>query len=118
MSKQEYIERVLVFPENEERIKEVSEIYETDVNGLIAKIISYADNENFIDDERRAFSYNEILKASQKYDTDFKKLNIIPIIDAYDNDLIVYIIDEQKWAKYNLSDEVLFKKRESLEDVL
>ena len=43
---------------------------------------------------------------------------MIPFIDAYDNDLIVYVITEDIWAKYSLSDEILFKKRDSIEKVL
>lgn len=64
------------------------------------------------------FSYNEILNASKEYSKDFKALGIIPFIDAYDNDLIVYVILENVWAKFNMSDDIIFKKKDSLEKIL
>lgn len=118
MTKQEYLERVKQYPENAERVKLISDIYGTEINGIIAKIVSFSDNADFIDEERRAFSFKEILNASKEYEKDFKALGIIPVIDAYDNELIVYIIAEKTWAKYSLSDEVIFKKRDSLEKLL
>ena len=118
MNKQEYLEKVLQCPENKERLKTISELYGTAISGVAANIISYADNADFIDDERRAFSYKEIINASKEYDRDFKAMGLIPVIDAYDNDLIVYVIAENKWAKYSLSDDVVFKKKDKLESVL
>lgn len=118
MTKQEYIDSVMLCPENSERIKAISDLFENEINGIIAKIISFADNADFIGEERRVFSYNEILNASKEYDTDFQALGIIPIIDAYDNELIVYVIAENVWAKFSLSDEILFKKSNTLEEIL
>ena len=118
MTKQEYIDSVMQYPANKDRIKEISDLYGTKINGIIAKIVSFADNADFIGEERRAFSYNEILNASKEYDTDFQTLGIIPIIDAYDNELIVYVIAEKVWAKYSLSDEILFKKKNTIEEIL
>ncbi len=118
MTKQEYIDNVKKYPENAERIRVISDIYGTEIKGQIAQIISFADNADFIGEERMAFSFNEILSAAKEYDIDFKALGIIPIIDAYDNELIVYDIADNKWAKYSMSDDVLFKKRDSLEEIL
>lgn len=118
MTKQEYIDSVSKYPENKDRITEISNLYGSKINGIIAKIISFADQADFIGEERRALSYNEILNAPKEYDTNFKELGIIPIIDAYDNDFIVYIIGEKVWAKFSLSDEVLFKRRSTLEEIL
>lgn len=118
MTKQEYIDNVKKYPENSERIRAISDIYGTEITGQIAQIVSFADNADFIGEERRAFSFNEILSAAKEYDIDFKALGIIPIIDAYDNELIVYVIADNIWAKYSMSDDVLFKKRTSLEEIL
>ena len=49
---------------------------------------------------------------------DFVSKGLIPLIDAYENTYVVYMISEKKWAKYNIVDQVLFKKREKLESVL
>ncbi len=118
MTKQEYMDNVKKYPENAERIRVISDRYGTEINGLIAQIVSFADNADFIGEERRAFTFNEILNAAKEYDIDFKALGIIPIIDAYDNELIVYVIADNIWAKYSVSDDVLFKKRASLEEIL
>ncbi len=118
MTKQEYIDNVKKYPENSERIRAISDIYGTEITGQIAQIVSFADNADFIGEERRALSYKEILNASREYEKDFKSLGIIPVIDAYDNELIVYIICERLWAKYSLSDEVLYKKKDSLDKLL
>lgn len=118
MTKQEYLDSVMKCPENVERIKMISAVYGTEISGIISKIISFSDSADFIAEERRAFSYSEIVNASKEYDKDFKTLGIIPIIDAYDNDLIVYVIAEKTWAKFSLSEDVLFKKRNTLKEVL
>ena len=43
-------------------------------------------------------------------------------IKSEDNKLLkdetVYVIADNKWAKYSMSDDVLFKKRASLEEIL
>ena len=118
MTKQEYMDNVKKYPENSERIRAISDIYGTEIKGQIAKIISFADNADFIGEERRAFTFSEILNAAKEYDIDFKALGIIPIIDAYDNELIVYVIADNIWAKYSMSDDVLFRKKASLEEIL
>lgn len=118
MTKQEYLDSIHQYPTDEEKTTAISKLYRTRIDGLIAKIISFSDKAGFIEEERRAFSFNEIMNASKDYGKDFISLGVIPFIDAYDNDLIVYVIAEDLWAKYNLSDEVIFKKRADLEEVL
>ena len=63
-------------------------------------------------------SYNEIVNASTIFGKNFKAKGIIPFVDAYDNDLIVYVIAENAWAKYNISDDIIFKKKDNIEDIL
>lgn len=118
MTKQEYIKSLLRCSDNKDRIKTVSDLYGAEITGVISKIISFSDNADFIADERRVLSYNEIIKASTTYGVDFKEKGIIPFVDAYDNDLIVYIIAENVWAKYNISDDIIFKKKDNIEDIL
>ena len=110
MTKQEYLDKVMHYPINEERIKRISELYGSSINGLFARIISFADNADFIGEERRAFSFSEIVDSANEYNKDFIALGIIPLIDADDNDLKVYVLEDNAWAKYRLSDDILFKK--------
>ena len=118
MTKQEYLDSMMKYPKNDERIKIFSEMYNAQIADTAEKVISFADNADFIEEERRAFSFKEIENASIEYDKDFKSLGIIPLFDAYDNDLIVYVVAEKKWAKYSLSDDVIFKKRDTIADLL
>ena len=118
MTKQEYYDSIMNCTENRDRVKTVSELYGAFINAVMAKVISFADNADFIEEERRAFSYNEIMNASEEYGFDFKALEIIPFMDAYDNNLIVYLIADKKWAMFSMSDEVIFRKRDKLEEAL
>ncbi|MBR6967807.1 MAG: hypothetical protein IKH78_04655 [Ruminococcus sp.] len=118
MTKQEYLDVIMHYPVNEERTKSVSELFGSDIRGIFARIVSFADNADFIGEERRAFSYNEIVNSAKEYNKDFIALGIIPFIDAYDNDLIVYVLEDKSWAKYSLSDDIIFKKKDTLDKVL
>lgn len=43
---------------------------------------------------------------------------MLPIIDAYDNTFIVYSFKDEVWAMYNLSDDILFDEKDTLEEIL
>ena len=118
MTKEEYLDQVKVTKINEERVSEISTMYNNKIEGLVAKIISYADSVDFFDEERRALSYLEIKNAKKILDYDCIRDGVIPVIDSYDNTYIVYILYENMWAKYSLSDKILYKKRDALEKVL
>ncbi|WP_028505288.1 hypothetical protein [Ruminococcus sp. FC2018] len=118
MTKQEYLDKMMKYPKDEGRIKNISEMYNTPIGDVAEKVISFADNADFIAEERRAFSFKEIENASKEYDRNFQSMGIIPLFDAYDNDLIVYVVAEKVWAKYSLSDDVIFKKRNTLAELL
>lgn len=118
MTKKEYIS--VIESSNIDNIKNeaICKKYNFELSELMGKIISVADEVVFFDDGYRAMAYKEILNANDEYNVDFVGLGIIPIIDCYDNDYIVYCIGENKWAKFNLYENVLFKKRDSLEALM
>ena len=118
MTKAEYIERVRNSKVSPKRIKIINKAYETEINDIVAQIVSLADKVDFFDEERRALSFQEIANPKEQMKYDFVSKGLIPLIDAYDNTYVVYMISEKKWAKYNIVDQVLFKKREKLESVL
>lgn len=101
-----------------QRIVSISEIYKAEFSGVIKNIISYADTTDFFDEERRALSYSEIENPNAELEFDFISERLIPVIDAYDITYIVYVIDEGKWAKFNIVDKSLFKKKDSIEEVI
>lgn len=118
MSKLDYLKSVQKCSIDKKRIAEIEKIYSTNLNTLLSQIISYADKEDFIDDERRVLSFKEILKPEKYLEFNFAKKKLIPIIDAYDNIFIVYILDEDRWARFSISDSTLYKKRSTLKEVL
>ena len=118
MNKEEYLNNLNTVEILSSRIKDVETIYKCNLNEKLSKIISYADSVSFFDEERRALSYKEIIDPINNIDYDFIIRGLIPLIDAYDNSYIVFVIKENKWAKYNIYDEVLFKKKNSFEEVL
>lgn len=118
MSKAEYLENVKKTKVNDERIKRISEIYGEDIEGLIAQVVSYADSEDFFDDERRALSFDEIVTSSKNLGDALLTEKAIPVVDVYDSMYVVYLIKEGKWALYSSTDGSIFKIRESLDELI
>lgn len=118
MTKKEYLESVKTCEINSERVEAIEKLYKVSIKGLIASVISYAGTVDFFDEERRALSFEEMVNADKINGTSFVKNKMLPMIDAYDNDYIVYDFNEEKWGKVNLADMLLFKKRDSLDEVL
>ncbi len=117
MSKGEYIKQVNKCEINKERIRKISEKYGVEIEGVIAKAVSYADSETFFDDERRALEFSEITNPSSFGKTLLDE-KAIPVVDVYDGMYAVYLIKEDKWALYSSADGSIFKKRDSLDDVI
>ena len=118
MNKQEFINSALVHEINEDRVKEISELYKVQLEEVIQKIISIADEVDFFDEERRMLSYDEIKSGSKLLGINVVEEGMIPLIDAYDCNYIVYLIRDGSWAKYTTVDKMMFKKRNTLEEIL
>ena len=119
MTKSEYLSNVENMTINQERIKEISVKYSVGIrNDLIAKVISYAGQVTFFDEERRALDYSEIIGASKEYEIDFVKLGIIPFVDAFDLTFVVYIIKDDKWGRFSIVDQSVYMVEDKLEEVL
>ncbi len=46
------------------------------------------------------------------------RMFFIPVIDAYDFTYIVFDFENNKWAKFTTTDQVMFKENNSIEEVL
>lgn len=103
---------------DETKIDEICRVYNRELPDLLKEIISFTDDSIFFDDGYRLMSFAEIKSASDEYEVDFVGAGLIPFIDCYDNDFIVYNFNTATWAKYNIGDRVLFKARSELEDLL
>lgn len=118
MNKSEYLQSVRKCKLNLDRIQKADEIYGTEIPEMLGKVISYAGEVSFLDEERRVLSFEGIIYASEDLGIDFVAKRIIPVIDAYDLNYIVYMLEEKKWAIYNVCDDDVYKEDCDLENIL
>lgn len=118
MNKVEYLEAVVACEVDSKRIGQIEELYNIKVPELLAKVVSYAGQASFFDEERRALSFDEIMYANEDIGVDFVERNMIPVIDAYDLSYIVYLTEESTWAIYNVADDDIFEEDELLANIL
>ena len=65
----------------------------------------------FFDDEKRLLSKHEILNYKVELKMD---LDIIPLIDLYDNNYLIYNIQENKFQLFDISEEIIWKNVRSI----
>ena len=118
MTKKDYLDKVIGYNYDEKKLKIIHEMYSDQLPEILEKIISNSDEAVFFDDGTRILSYSEILDAEKDLHIEFKDKGLIPISDCGDNDFIVYDFINKIWAKFNIADEILFKKRSSLDELL
>lgn len=118
MVRKEYIDFISAKKTNEKRIKKINDIYETSFPEVVNLIISNSDETIFFDDGYRVMGFNEIAEAEQDLHVDFKNKKIIPLFDCGENDFIVYNFEDDLWSKFNIVDETIFKKRDTLKELL
>lgn len=92
--------------------------YEIKLEPLVEKIVSYADQVLFFDEERRALSYQEILDPIENIGFDFVDLGLLPFVDVYDNSYAVFNLATKEWGRYNIFNQVFYMKRKSMEEVI
>lgn len=100
------------------KVKKIQEVYETVLPDTIQKILSNNDEPVFLDSGIRILSFDEIVAAEEELHTDFKTRGILPLADCGENDFIVYHFKEQVWSKFNINDEIIFKRRKELKELL
>lgn len=118
MNKLEFMKFILESEINLDRVNQIEDIYKAQLPELLAKIVSVAGQVTFFDEERRALSFEGIIYASEDIGVDFVDKGMIPIIDAYDLNYIVYMVKEQKWAVFNVADDDIFEEDVLLENIL
>lgn len=96
--------------------KEFVEIINRISNSELNEILNYCKDESiFFDKETRLLSISEIINYKEELKI---KMDIIPIIDIYDNNYIVFDITNNQFAMMDISEEVIFKKLESIEEYI
>ena len=85
---------------------------------FVLRLISNCQDTLFLDDGKRVLSFTEILNAETELHVDFSDKGLLPLVDCGDNDFIVYSFKEKNWALFNIVDEVLFHKADSIESLI
>lgn len=119
MTGQEYIDIISKKEIVKSKITLIEDLYETKLPELVQKIVSNIDgNPIFLNDEIRILSITEIINAESDLHVDFKKKGIIPLFDCGNNDFITYHFKDKIWSKFNIIDEVSFKKKSNINELL
>lgn len=118
MTRKEYLNKLEKVSINVEIVNCVEAVYGHTLPTVIKQMLSFSKESVFFDDEFRTLSLSEILDAQADLHVDFKALGLIPVIDCGENDFIVYYFNDDSWSKYNIIDELSFKKRALLKDLL
>lgn len=118
MNKSEYLLEIEKCEADRSKVEQIETEYKCKLDGLITNVISYTDKSIFIDDEERVMSFSEIIQINKDYNNVFINNKMIPVIDCFDGIFIVFILEENKWAKYSTSDLIVYKKRSSLSELI
>ena len=70
------------------------------------------------DTECRILDLDEILSASEDMEVDFLKEKLVPLVDCFDNDYLVYDFSKQIFCMFNISDEMSFSDYKNLDEFL
>lgn len=116
MTKKEYLSSVEACKINEAKIEEVEKVYHK-IPDFVKKMLSYSADSIFFDDGYRTLSMAEIMDAEKDLHINFVEKNMIPVADCGENDFIVYHSDTGIWSKFNIVDESVFKRKNSLADL-
>ena len=98
-------------------VNTLSKVYASDIPAIIEQIVTLFKSGGFVG-SYRFLSLDEIEYAEDDLHVDFKKRNIIPLVDCGDNDFIVYDYCSEKWMLFNIVEKVAFKKKPNFDDLL
>lgn len=117
MTRKEYLYEIGKCKLSNNKVNIVEKKYGKEIPDIIKQVISYADDSIFFDDGWRVLALSEIIGAEQDLHVEFVSLGIIPIADCSENDFIVYHLRDRVWSKFNITDEIAFKKKATLEEL-
>ena len=118
MTRKEYFDRLESVAVDKEKVGIVNELYGTELPEILQKIVSTADEPGFLGDGLRILSFDEVINAESYLHVDFKGKKVIPVADCGENDFVVYHFDDSTWSKFNITDEIVFKIRTSITDLV
>lgn len=101
-------------------VKIIENVYGARLNDFVRKVLSAHPDGYFFDgdDVLRLLSTDDIVNAKKELHIDFISLMAIPFIDIGENNFVVYLINENKYAICNITDGCIFKKRDVISDIV
>lgn len=118
MTKSEYLNAASKWEIIDEIVEAVSNAYSRRLPKLLQRIVSHSDNPCFFGDGSHVLSLAEMLGVEETLGVSFADKHLIPVVDCCDGDYIVFDYDKGVWAIYNIVDDVTFKQRETLGELL
>lgn len=118
MTKHEYMAGLANYPIDQKKVDAVQKKYGAKLPETVQKLISGADGPVFLDGSCRVLSFEEIMDADDIMHMNFTVSGIVPLVDCYDNDFIVYHIPGDCYSMFNIVDACDFMECESLEELM
>ena len=99
--------------------KQLASVYGCAIPESVVAVCATAPEGDFLDGPFcRKLSFGEIVGAKDMLHVDFPNLGLIPVFDCSDNDFIVFCLADGKWTKFNIVDEVAFRKSEDWKNLI
>jgi len=103
---------------DELKVAQIEQAYGFELPIEVKRIISVCNETIFLENNCRFLSFSEIIDAENDLHIAFKEKGILPIADCGENDFIIYHLRDGFWSKFNIIDEIIFKKKERLAELL
>lgn len=95
---------------------DLNKIVKLSNNEELKRIISFVKEESiFFDEDKRLLSRDEIINYKKYLNLN---IDIIPLIDCWDNSFLVYNLNNQKFQMCDVSSETLYKDITSIENYI
>ena len=92
--------------------------YEKIDNEELQEILKYVKDEPlFFGEEKRLLSKSEIANYKNEFNINID-VDIIPLIDLYDNNFLIYKIAENKFQMLDISDDKIWKNVDSISNYI
>ena len=118
MTKKDYLDKLPEVTIDLGKVQKIQERYGTTLPELIQRMISCCSKAIFFEDGSRMLSYEEIMDAEHDLHVAFRSMKILPLADCGENNFIVYHYEDDIWSKFNIVDETVFKKKNTIFEVL
>lgn len=118
MTGKEYLNSLSGVQVDREKTDKIASLFTGDLPDIVLRMISNAKEPVFLDDGSRVLSFNEIADAETDLHVAFRDQGMIPLVDRGENNFIVYHFLDKIWSKFNIVDETVFGKKDSLAELL